>query len=102
MTGDCSPASPRITHISWGRMEIDGLGPGRDFKLWPGGGRPWDWNETGTHHSPGIQRADVEELLDHGCRVVVLSRGMQGRLDYFFCDLNAFFSFFRDPVLIQR
>jgi hypothetical protein len=69
--------SPRITHVSWGRMEVENLGAGRDFKLYPGGGRAWDWNETGTHHVPGIQPVDVQELLDHGSRVVVLTRGMQ-------------------------
>lgn len=69
-------SSPRIVNLSWGRMEIDGVGIGKDFKLWPGGGRPWDWRETDTHHVPGIQPADVEELLDHGSRTVVLSRGM--------------------------
>jgi hypothetical protein len=41
-------------------MEIDGLGKGKDFKLWPGGGRPRDWRETGTHQVPGIQPADVQ------------------------------------------
>ena len=66
-------ASPRISTISWGRMEVEGLGEGKDFKLWPGGGRTWDWNETGTRHDPGIQPADVEELLEHGSQVVVLS-----------------------------
>lgn len=73
--------SPQITHISWGRMDVDGLGTGKDFKLWPGGGRPWDWNEHGTRHSPGIQPADVQELLDHGCTIMVLSRGMELRLE---------------------
>lgn len=68
--------SPRITHISWGRMEIDGLGVGKDFKLYPGGGRAWDWNETGTRHVPGIQPSDVAELLDRGSGIIVLSRGM--------------------------
>jgi hypothetical protein len=72
--------SPRITHISWGRMEVEGLGPGKDFKLYPGGGRAWDWRETNTEHVPGIQPADVQELIEHGSRVVVLSRGMQLRL----------------------
>ena len=67
--------SPLITHISWGRIEVEGIGTGRDFKLYPGGGRAWDWTETGTHHKPGIQPADVQELLDHGSKVVVLSRG---------------------------
>jgi hypothetical protein len=69
--------SPRITHISWGRMEVEGVGTGRDFKLYPGGGREWDWSETGTHHVPGIQPADVAELLENGSKVIVLTRGMQ-------------------------
>jgi hypothetical protein len=58
-------------------MGVEGLGNGRDFKLYPGGGRAWDWRETNTHHVPGIQPADVEELLEKGSSVVVLSRGMQ-------------------------
>jgi hypothetical protein len=74
---DFAKQSPTITHISWGRMEVDGIGLGRDFKLYPGGGRPWDWRESNTHHVPGIQPADVEELLAHGSTIVVLSRGMQ-------------------------
>ncbi len=69
--------SPLVTHISWGRMEVEGLGEGKDFKLYPGGGREWDWSETGTRHVPGIQPADVEELLEQGATVIVLSRGMQ-------------------------
>jgi hypothetical protein len=69
--------SPQITHISWGRMDVEGLGTGRDFKLYPGGGRAWDWSETGTHHVPGIQPTDVQELLDNGSTVVVLTRGME-------------------------
>jgi len=70
------PDSPLIETVSWGRMQVAGLPPGKDFKLWPGGGRPWDWTETGTHHRPGIQPADVEELLDQGAQVIVLSRGI--------------------------
>lgn len=58
-------------------MEIDGLGTGRDFKLYPGGGRAWDWKETNTHHVPGIQPGDVEELLAKDSSVLILSRGMQ-------------------------
>ena len=69
--------SPRITHMSWGRMDVEGLGTGRDFKLYPGGGRAWDWTETGTHHVPGIQPSDVQELLDNGSEVVILTRGME-------------------------
>ncbi|MCO5968810.1 Mth938-like domain-containing protein [Actinoallomurus soli] len=72
--------SPFITKVTWGRIWVDGLGEARDYKLWPAGGRPWDWAETGTHHVPGVQPADVAELLEHGCEAVVLSRGMECRL----------------------
>ncbi len=75
-----TPSSPRIAGVSWGRMEVEGFGQGKDFKLYPGGGREWDWAETGTQHVPGVQPSDVQELLDHGARVVVLSRGMQLKL----------------------
>lgn len=68
--------SPRIEELSWGRMKVESIGRGKDFKLWPGGGREWDWSETGTRHTPGIQPGDVEELLEHGSRVIILSRGM--------------------------
>jgi len=61
-------------------MDVEGLGVGKDFKLYPGGGRAWDWAETGTQHVPGVQPADVEELLRHGATTVVLSQGMDRRL----------------------
>jgi hypothetical protein len=68
--------SPAIKHLSWGVMEVDGLETAKDVKLWPGGGRPWNWRETNTLHVPGIQVADITELIDHGATVVILSRGM--------------------------
>jgi hypothetical protein len=74
---EVSKKSPRISHISWGRMDVDGLGTGKDFKLYPSGGRAWDWSETGTRHAPGIQPSDVTELLERGSKVVVLTRGME-------------------------
>ena len=73
-------ASPRILSFSWGRMEIEKIGSGKDFKLWPGGGRAWDWSEYGTGHSRGIQPGDVEELIDKGCRLVILTTGRLKRL----------------------
>ncbi len=72
--------SPRIKSIGWGKMDVESLGRGRDYKLWPGGGRAWDWNETGTAHSPGIQVEDVEELVTCGCRTIILARGVFSRL----------------------
>ncbi len=75
-----SQPSPRIATIDWGRLEVDGHGAFRDAKLYPGGAGEWDWRQTGTHHVPGVQPADVAELLAHGARTVILSRGFQERL----------------------
>jgi len=72
--------SPKILKVKWGKLEVENLGPGKDYKLWPGGGRGWDWGETGTNHSPGIQIKDCEELVARGCSHVVLSRGVFSRL----------------------
>jgi len=63
---DQKKPSPRILAVSWGHMEVEGLGVGKDFKLYPGGGREWDWSETGMRHSPGIQPADVDPLRSPG------------------------------------
>ena len=74
------PRSPRVAGLAWGRVDVEGIGAFKDAKLYPGGAREWDWNETGTRHEPGIQPADVEELLARGSAVVVLSRGVHERL----------------------
>jgi hypothetical protein len=73
-------SSPTVEELSWGQVDVDAHGSFRDAKLWPGGARGWDWNETGTSHVPGIQVADVEELVEKGAERVVLSRGQNERL----------------------
>lgn len=78
---DKKERSPRIINISWGHVEVEGQAlPYKDAKLYPGGSREWQWGETGTSHNPGIQPADVEELLEHGAKVIVISKGDFGRL----------------------
>ncbi|WP_078848388.1 MULTISPECIES: MTH938/NDUFAF3 family protein [unclassified Streptomyces] len=72
--------SPGISRLEWGVMEVEGLPPGKDFVLYPGGGHPWDWAAHGTRHSPGVQPGDVRELLERGATVLVLSLGMDERL----------------------
>jgi len=74
-------ASPRIVHLSWGQMKVAGGKSFKDAKLYPGGAREWNWDETGTRHVPGIQPADVQELLDYGSRVVIPSKGINERLE---------------------
>lgn len=71
--------SPTIDELRWGSVATE-VGRFRDAKLWPGGGRGWDWNETGTSHVPGVQASDVAELLEHGARIIVLGCGQHERL----------------------
>ncbi len=99
--------SPRITGLSWGSVETE-AGTFRDAKLWPDGGRAWDWNETGTDHVPGVQPADVEELLNNGAEVVVVGRGQEGRLQVMdetlarIEDQGASAEVFETPTAIER
>jgi hypothetical protein len=72
--------SPQVKKISWGSLVTEDGTRFKDAKLFPGGAREWDWAETGTSHSPGIQFEDIRELIDHGATVIVLSQGMNGRL----------------------
>ena len=72
--------SPRISHLSWGHIEVEGHPPFKDAKIFPGGAREWDWRETGTRHVPGIQPADVRELIEHEAKTVVLSTGIWQQL----------------------
>jgi hypothetical protein len=72
--------SPGISSLSWGHIEVEGYPPFKDVKIFPGGAREWDWRETRTRHVPGIQPADVQELIEHGARAVVLSKGIWKRL----------------------
>jgi len=72
-----------ITHITWGRMEITINGKTqrfKDCKIWPGGAKAWDWRLTETDHQPGIQPADIQEILDQGIDVMILSKGMELKL----------------------
>ena len=70
--------SPRISHLSWGHIEVEGYLPFKDAKIFPDGAREWDGRETGTRHVPGIQPADVRELIEHEAKAVVLSQESGG------------------------
>jgi hypothetical protein len=71
--------SPEIISLSWGTVQTADH-TYKDAKLFPGGAREWDWNETGTQHSPGILPPDVQELIQHGAEIIILSKGINERL----------------------
>lgn len=73
-------ATTSITYLSWGHMEVTVDGHThkfKDCKVWPGGAKAWDWTMTGTRHRPGIQPTDIEDIIEQGVEVMILSRGMQ-------------------------
>lgn len=72
---------PKITGVSWGRVEVAGYGAFKDARICPGGAEEWDWNATGTRHSPGVQPADVRPLLERGASAVVIGTGFHERLE---------------------
>ncbi|KAJ8256788.1 hypothetical protein COCON_G00189400 [Conger conger] len=74
--------SPEIASLSWGHMKVKGCSSSyKDCKVWPGGSRTWDWRETGTNHHPGVQPADLEEVLKKGVNTLVIGRGMNEALE---------------------
>ncbi|KAI4902422.1 hypothetical protein NFI96_022039 [Prochilodus magdalenae] len=74
-------SSPEIASLSWGHMKVKGCSSSyKDCKVWPGGSRTWDWRETGTDHHPGVQPADLEEILRKGIDMLVIGRGMSEAL----------------------
>ncbi|XP_033953522.1 mth938 domain-containing protein [Pseudochaenichthys georgianus] len=78
MKNDLKECSPEICSLSWGHMKVQGCSSSyKDCKVWPGGSRAWDWRETGTNHNPGVQPADLEEVLKNGVDLLVIGRGMR-------------------------
>ena len=70
-----------VKHAAWGKMEVtvgSETSVFRDCKVWHGGAVEWDWRLTDTRHRPGIQPADIEEILQHAVDVMVLARGRSG------------------------
>ena len=45
------------------------------------GAEEWDWRKSHTQHVPGIQIADVQDLLDKNAQILILSRGVHNRLE---------------------
>ncbi len=68
---------PLIKTLSWGEIVVEQNNEEfryRDCKIWPEVSKEWNWKETGTQHSPGIQIADLKEFIDK-VDIVILSRG---------------------------
>lgn len=67
--------------VTWGRIEVEGCGVFKDARIHPEGAEEWDWSETGTRHSPGVQPADVYPLLERGAVALIIGTGFHERLE---------------------
>ncbi|KAM8904572.1 LOW QUALITY PROTEIN: mth938 domain-containing protein [Spinachia spinachia] len=71
-------SSPQTASLSWGKMKVKGCSSSyKDCTVWPGGSRAWDRE---TEHAPGVQPADLEEVLKKGIDLLVIGRGMKEAL----------------------
>lgn len=76
-------ANTRIVHSSWGKTIVEhnaSQNEYEDCRIWSTGSEKWDWKRTNTHHRPGIQIADVKDLIDKA-DIFVLSLGMDHMLE---------------------
>lgn len=80
-----------IESIRWGQIEVNDKGVKKiykDMKISPNIVEEWDWNVNKTRHNPGIQIADVVDLIgndDHLRKkdqidTFILTRGMERKL----------------------
>jgi len=68
-------SSQRIDSIVWGTIRV-GSKNYKDVRMTPIDVQEWDWKKCDTQHDPGITPQEVQELLDTGADVIVLSKGM--------------------------
>ena len=79
-------SAPEISHLQWGQMTIkenDRLTTYKDCRICPTGSENWNWKLTGTRHIPGIQFADLSDLLKKypETKIIILSQGMEDQLE---------------------
>ena len=71
-----------ITKARWGAIQFGSEREVfKDVICYPEGHVRWDWAKTNTHHVPGIQIADIEQLLEKSnVELILLSSGFEDKL----------------------
>lgn len=77
-SGITSGNYPTITHFEWGKIVIESHHY-KDCRVWLNQHEDWNWNKTGTRHSPGIQIEDLSDFIDE-VDIIILSEGVDGVL----------------------
>ena len=98
--------SPLIHNLKWGSMEVRSQ-TFKDSRIWPNHAEEWDWDKTGTRHSPGIQIADLSDFIDQ-VDVIILSEGVDGVLQIksetieYLKSNNKKYFVFRTPLAVKK
>ena len=66
-----------ILKVVWGEITTFDGSVFKDCKLKGIISTEWNWALTNTHHNPGIQITDLQDLIDENTTTVILSRGMK-------------------------
>eukprot|EP00566_Odontella_aurita_P029452 CAMPEP_0113538762 /NCGR_PEP_ID=MMETSP0015_2-20120614/7546_1 /TAXON_ID=2838 /ORGANISM="Odontella" /LENGTH=156 /DNA_ID=CAMNT_0000438373 /DNA_START=1264 /DNA_END=1734 /DNA_ORIENTATION=+ /assembly_acc=CAM_ASM_000160 len=71
--------SPKVTSIAWGSICVEGAKRClKNAMCYPGGSKKW--SKHGTRHRQGIALSDIDDLLDAGAQIIILSSGMDKRV----------------------
>jgi len=70
-----------ISKFEWGRVELEDGSQFKDVMLAPGFCAEWNWKLSRTNHTDGVQIKDIDTLLSHGIDVLILSRGVNLKLN---------------------
>lgn len=79
-------SKPEIIELKWGQIVVAMDNTNKiykDCRIWNNGSSSWDWSKTGTRHKPGIQFADLADLLCQypDTEIIIFSSGMDKQLD---------------------
>lgn len=89
---------PQMIRVKWGLTKVyinNLIYRFKDCKVWPDHCIIWNWNITGTRHSPGVQIEDFKEFIDK-VDIIILTEGYyrllritRDALDYLkYCELQ--------------
>ena len=66
--------------VKWGKITTYDGSIHKDCLLKGKIATKWDWSLTNLHHNPGIQIADVMNIIDKNTTTIILSKGMHNVL----------------------
>lgn len=75
-----SESSGIVSDITWGIVEMTDGTACKDVIVKGDKYEIWDWSINDMHHDPGVRIIDIEEYLKDNAKIVIITRGYDGRL----------------------